>query len=234
MNVVMFVPIGFVHALSRGRARVAGRGAWRGALALGAALSGAVELAQVFTPDRFPSLFDLAANTAGSGLGAWLAGTAMEAAVRRGAPGVTVRTLAVDLPLMGLTYLTVPLVWLVALGADDPQRIWVMAPVAAAAAWAIASVFTSFDGAQRTRVLLVTAAWLVIALLPSARFRERVRRPPSLWSPSRSRGRARWPRHDSRTKRTTAGRPDASRRLPCAWSFRSSAPTSCFLRPPRS
>jgi hypothetical protein len=92
----------------------------------------------------------------------------MEAALRRGSPGTTVRTLAVDLPLMGLTYLTVPLAWLVALGADDPHRTWVMAPLAAGAAWAIGSVFTSFEGAQPTRVLFATGAWTAVALLPSA------------------------------------------------------------------
>jgi hypothetical protein len=168
MNVVMFVPLGFVYALSRARAQPGVGVSWAGALLLGAMLSGAVEVAQVFAPDRFPSLFDLAANTAGAGVGAWLAGTALEAALRRGDPRATVRTLAVDLPLMGLTYLTVPLVWLVALGAADPQRTWVMAPLAAGAAWAIGSAFTSFEGAQRTRVLLVTVAWMAVALPPSA------------------------------------------------------------------
>jgi VanZ family protein len=168
MNVVMFVPVGFVYALSRARERPGPWVAWRGALVLGAALSGAVELAQVFTPSRFPSLFDLIANTAGAGIGAYVAGAAIGAARDRGDASTTVRALAVDLPLMGLTYLTAPLVWLVALGADDPQRAWVMAPLAAGAAWAIAAVFTSFEGAHRTRVLLVTLAWLAVALLPSA------------------------------------------------------------------
>jgi VanZ family protein len=166
MNVVMFVPIGFVWALSHARER-AGTGLG-GALVLGFALSGAVELAQVFTPSRFPSLFDLVANTSGAGIGAWLAGAAIGAARQRGDASATVRALAVDLPLMGLTYLTAPLVWLVALGADDPQRTWAVAPLAAGAAWAIGSVFTSFEGAQRTRVLTVTLAWLGVALLPSA------------------------------------------------------------------
>jgi formate-dependent nitrite reductase cytochrome c552 subunit len=77
------------------------------------------------------ALFDLIANTAGAGIGAYVAGAAIGAARDRGDASTTVRALAVDLPLMGLTYLTAPLVWLVALGADDPQRAWVMAPLAA-------------------------------------------------------------------------------------------------------
>ncbi|MGE0160496.1 MAG: VanZ family protein [Gemmatimonadales bacterium] len=164
MNVVMFVPVGFVYALSRARARATTWATWLGAVALGALLSGAVELAQVFAPSRFPSLFDLAANTAGAGLGAWLAA----AALAKAEAGTTVRALAVDLPLMGLVYLMAPLLWLVALGADDPERAWAMAPLAVGAAWAIASAFTSFEEATRSRVLFVTGAWTAVALLPGA------------------------------------------------------------------
>ena len=79
MNIVMFVPIGFVSALSRARARSGVYVPLGGALALGALMSGAVELAQLFAPSRFPSVFDLIANTAGAGVGAWLAGAAMTA-----------------------------------------------------------------------------------------------------------------------------------------------------------
>ena len=167
MNVVMFVPVGFVYALSRARERRRAGSFVAGALVVGAVLSGVVELAQVFAPARFPSLFDLASNTVGSLVGAWLASAAMEAARARGDATETVRTLAVDLPLMGLTYLLVPLVWLAALGADHPQRISALVPLAMAAAWVIASVFRSFEDARRSRITLVTAAWLLVALLPS-------------------------------------------------------------------
>jgi hypothetical protein len=42
-----------------------------------------------------------------------------------------------------------------------------MAPLVAAAAWAIASTFTSFEEAPPARTLLVAGAWLGVALLPS-------------------------------------------------------------------
>jgi VanZ family protein len=164
MNVVMFVPLGFVYALSRSRARPSTEVAWRGAVVLGAALSAVVEAAQVFAPTRFPSLFDLATNTAGAGIGAWLAGLA----VLRANATETMRTLSVDLPLMGLVYFMVPLAWLVTLGSENEGRIWVIAPLAVSASWTISSVFTSFEQASRSRVLGVTGAWLAIALLPSA------------------------------------------------------------------
>lgn len=69
-NVLLFVPWGLAFA-----GRRAGPGRRFGATVLGAAagglaLSGAVEGLQLFTPDRVPSLLDLAANTAGAALGA--------------------------------------------------------------------------------------------------------------------------------------------------------------------
>jgi VanZ family protein len=160
MNVVMFVPIGFIHQLSRPRAKAA----WRSALILGAALSALIESAQFFTPGRYPSLFDFATNTAGSGLGAWIAALAL----RRADAARAVRTLGVQLPLMGLVYLMAPLLWLVGLGNEGDTRAWLTLPLAAAAGWIIGAVFASFDRAPRSRILLATAAWLVVALVPGA------------------------------------------------------------------
>jgi VanZ family protein len=162
MNVVMFVPIGFVFQLSRSR-DAARSSSLIGALALGFGLSLLVEAAQLFTPGRFPSPIDLVTNTAGAGVGAALA---TRLAVAADAPG-TVRALAVDLPLMGLTYLMVPLLWLVGLGTSDASRAWIMMPLAAGAGWILASTFTSFESARAARVFAITVAWLLVALLPA-------------------------------------------------------------------
>lgn len=161
MNVVMFVPLGFIHRLSKPRATGA---VWIGAVLWGAALSGLVELAQFFTPDRHPSPFDLVTNTAGAGIGAWL-GTAT---LRRADAAATVRALAVELPLMGLVYLLAPLPWLIGIDSHVGERAWLLVPLAASAGWIIGSVFTSFDRAGLPRILLATAAWLFVALVPSA------------------------------------------------------------------
>lgn len=161
MNVFMFVPLGFIHGLSRPRAS---DGAWVGAVLLGAALSALVEAAQFFTPGRFPSISDLVTNTTGAGLGAWLGGLTL----RRADAAAAVRTFAVELPLMGLVYLLAPLPWLIGLDSGTEARTWVLVPLAASAGWIIGSVFTSFERAQLSRVLLATAAWLFVALVPSA------------------------------------------------------------------
>jgi VanZ family protein len=160
MNVVMFVPIGFIHQLSRPR----GTPAWRSALLLGALLSAMIETAQVFAPGRFPSPYDLATNTVGAGLGAWIGFLALG----RADATRTVRAFAVELPLMGLVYLLAPLVWLVGLGSEGGARAWVILPLAASAGWIIGAVFTSFDRVPLSRILLATAAWLLVAMLPGA------------------------------------------------------------------
>jgi len=227
MNVVLFVPLGFVYALSRARARSGAEVPWLGALAVGAVLSGMVEVAQLFAPSRFPSIFDLAANTGGAGVGAWLAGRAVASARARGDAAHAVRALAVDLPLMGLTYLMAPLVWLVAVGAGDSQRLWITAPLAAAATWAIAAVFTSFAEVPRSRMLIAAGAWLAVALLPSA-----VQRPGSTVAIASIALAIAWVRTIAPSSLTheasEGGRPDGSKRPHCGSSSRCSRSTCCF------
>lgn len=161
MNVVMFVPLGFIYRLSKPRAHDA---AWIGAALWGAALSAVIEGAQFFAPGRYPSLFDFVTNSAGAGIGAWLG----SGAVRRADAASAMRALAVELPLMGLVYLLAPLPWLVGLDSSIGERAWLLVPLAASAGWIIGSVFTSFDRAGLPRVLVATSAWLLVALTPSA------------------------------------------------------------------
>ncbi|ACL40913.1 VanZ family protein [Pseudarthrobacter chlorophenolicus A6] len=67
-NVMLFVPVGFVSALSFPEKR------WWQITALGLLVSGCIELGQLlFLHDRFASRLDLATNTAGAAAGAWLA-----------------------------------------------------------------------------------------------------------------------------------------------------------------
>ena len=63
-NVLLFVPLGLLVVWILGR-----RYWWTGGVA-GMLLSALIELAQlVFLPDRYPTLLDVAANTAGAALG---------------------------------------------------------------------------------------------------------------------------------------------------------------------
>ncbi len=128
MNVLMFVPFGFVHQLTRPRGAPVD---WLRVVLLGALLSGLIEFAQLFAPQRYSSPLDLLTNTLGAALGA-----ALFVQLARHLPGrETVRSFALELPLMGLAYQLVPLVWLVGLGADTDTRRWlVLLPTAMAGA----------------------------------------------------------------------------------------------------
>jgi VanZ family protein len=123
-NVLLFVPLGFFYRVARPGAR-----ATLGALALGALVSVAIEAVQFFEPLRTPSPLDVASNAAG----AWLGALAAERASRAAAvSGRLVGWLALQLPLMGLIYLLVPLLWIDSLSAIGDGPRLVLAPLLAA------------------------------------------------------------------------------------------------------
>lgn len=161
MNVIMFVPIGFIYQLSRRRGITSGLGK---AFALGAVLSLLCECAQMFEPGRIPAVADVVTNTIGSGVGAALAIVAFG----RTDPATAVRAFAVELPLMGVVYMLVPVAWLLAVGSGSDARGWLVLFLAVCAAWIIAEVFTSFERAPLRRAMLATCAWCIVALAPTA------------------------------------------------------------------
>ncbi len=169
MNIVMFVPLGFVYQLTRPAGSPV---QWIRVLALGLALSGGIEVVQLFESTRFSSVFDLATNTAGAVLGAWCYAVAL----RRIEGRSTVKTLALELPLMGLVYLLVPLMWLIGLASDGGSRVWLVLPVTAVAGGVLGTVYAAYIEPSRnvSRIWLVVAAlsWVAISLLPGA-IRER-------------------------------------------------------------
>jgi len=74
LNVLGFSPLGFFAiAVARRRGWPAGRPVFVSALVLGVALSFGVELLQVQLPARVSSAMDVACNSLGTALGAWLA-----------------------------------------------------------------------------------------------------------------------------------------------------------------
>ena len=163
MNVVMFVPLGFVYQLTR---PVGAPLNARRVLLLGAIFSGLIETVQLFAPSRFTSLVDLATNASGALVGAWIYRTV----VKRLEGESTVRTLALELPLMGLVYLLVPLLWLTGLASDGGTRAWLMLPVLAFGGSILGTVYAAYlepRAGRSTWWLFVSAtAWYAIAFLP--------------------------------------------------------------------
>lgn len=163
MNVVMFVPIGFVYQLTRPAGSAVH---WTRVLVLGASLSGAIEVAQLFAESRFSSLIDLATNTSGALLGAW--GYTLILARIEGPSAV--RTLALELPLMGLVYLLIPLMWLIGLASDGGGRAWLVLPIVAFAGGVLGTIYAAYIEPARhvPRIWLLVAAvgWCLVSLLP--------------------------------------------------------------------
>lgn len=168
LNVVLFVPLGFVHQLARPRGSPPD---WLRALLMGALFSALLEGAQLFTPERFPSLSDLLTNALGAALG-----TMFAARATRSLEGAeTVRAFALDLPLVGLTYLFVPLLWLSGLSAERDALPLLALPVMSAA-WIMASVHVAYSAAPTPtgakpllRLTSGAVLFLVLGLLPAAR-----------------------------------------------------------------
>jgi VanZ family protein len=179
-NVALFVPLGFVFALTRAARRPGGPGGGTLARALigGALASLAIEVAQLFEPGRFPSPVDVATNALGALLGAWVHA---RAARRLGADTPLVGRLALELPVMGLVYVTLPLCTLAAVStaATDAPAIAGVSP--RAVALALLAVFGgSLLGTVQRRQLgpaltlgpagagLVAAGWFLVGALPAA------------------------------------------------------------------
>ena len=122
-NVLLFVPLGFLFQLARSER---GTHSALGVLWAGALASMAIEALQLFERTRYTSPLDVATNAAGAWLGAW--GYA-RLGVRRRLDGEQVGRLLLELPLMGLAYLLVPLLWLDALATVAvPDRL-MLAPL---------------------------------------------------------------------------------------------------------
>ena len=164
LNVLMFTPFGFVYQLTRPRG--AGADWWRVAL-LGFAVSGVIEVAQLYAPTRFTSLFDLGTNTAGALLGAW----AFARVSLRVRGDLAVHTLALELPLMGLVYLLIPLCWLVGFSSEgELRRLLVLLPGLVAGA-ILGTVHAAYirPTASRWWLTATSIGWSVVAFVPGAR-----------------------------------------------------------------
>lgn len=164
LNVVLFVPVGFAFQLGRPRGAPA---AWLPALLLGAAISACIEVAQLFAPLRYPSVADLATNALGAACGALLAARATRAIEGAG----TMRAFALDLPLVGLVYLLVPILWLAGLSSSPGEALLLVLPVASAA-WIIASVQRAYvgrDAAARPllRPAMAGAIFVAVGFVPA-------------------------------------------------------------------
>ncbi|NTV63594.1 MAG: VanZ family protein [Oscillochloris sp.] len=159
-NLILFLPIGFLYRLTGGRPR--------GAVFLGAALSASVEFIQIFLPVRTASPVDLVINTLGAGLGVWLYD---QIAAHIAMTPTMVGRLALEIPLMGLMYMLVPLLWMNALALRDAPDRWVLtAMIAASGAIVLSDIYRAWWGPaglwSAGRMALTAGAWFLIGSGP--------------------------------------------------------------------
>jgi len=162
----MFVPYGF---LTR-RARSGGRGEHIAAIVLSAAmLALALETAQIFEPSSEASVWHLLASTCGAAAGAWLCDR-----LHADAEGSTnaVHALLLQLPLMGLAYLLLPLLWASSAAAQgEPARLLLTVSVGLAGASLLGSIARATRAYTPDRawwlVPLVALVWSAVGLLPA-------------------------------------------------------------------
>jgi glycopeptide antibiotics resistance protein len=163
-NIFLFIPVGFFFKLSRGNAR---DNLCLASLLFGLILSAAIEFTQVFIPGRFTQVIDVITN----GLGAWFGGVIYTLLKNQLKDGHADRVYALELPLMGLIYLLVPLMWLngLATGAEK-ARLWLLFLLGIIGAGVICSVYINrFKHAGAigyTRLSVFTFCWIFLGSLP--------------------------------------------------------------------
>ena len=114
LNIILFLPVGFLYRLITGR---------RGALLLGAAISIAIETVQLFIPARTTSAMDILTNTLGAGLGGFFH---YMISSRINVTPTLVNRLRLETPLMGLSYLLIPLLWINTLAVNEAPYRWLL------------------------------------------------------------------------------------------------------------
>lgn len=122
-NVLLFLPLGFLYPLTRTKEETSPIHVFL----VGLMLSSTIELTQAWEPERFTSLFDVATNAAGAGLGAIV----LAAVTRRIRVNARlVGRLSLEIPLIGLIYLLVPLMLVASQSAiEDSSRLIALVPL---------------------------------------------------------------------------------------------------------
>lgn len=163
-NIFLFIPIGFLLKLTRGQNRDK---LCLGPLIFGLILSTGIEFTQAYIPGRYTQVIDVVTN----GLGAWFGGMILAFLGNHLNGGHTGRLFALELPLMGLIYLLIPLMWLNGLATGkEENRLWLLLLLGIVGASVICSVYINrFKHAGNigyTKLSVFTFFWFVLCSLP--------------------------------------------------------------------
>ncbi len=164
-NVFLFLPVGFLFRLSRGKNR--DRFCVK-TLGLGILLSAAIEFTQIFIPGRYCSVVDVVTN----GLGAWLGAVVYGLLAGGSKEEYPIRLFSLELPLMNVVYLLIPLMWLNGLSTgSESARLVLLLLLALFGSGVLVSVCVHRleQDARFTpnKLSFFAASWFVVASLPS-------------------------------------------------------------------
>ena len=160
LNVLFFLPLGFLYKLTRPEDSILR------ILGLGLGLSCAVEVAQMFLAERFPSPMDVLTN----GMGAWF-GSLLAERMQRQLSNRWIGSLALELPLMNVVYLLIPLIWLNGLAAEGDSFHHALAMLLGLCGCLIISAvhlhLLESTGVSRSKwVVLSATGWFLLGSLP--------------------------------------------------------------------
>ena len=163
-NVALFLPLGFLYAIARQDANVP---PYKVAV-VALAVSASIESIQIFEVTRYASLSDVVANGAGAYIGA---GLQRRLARRIAIDATTVGRLSLELPLMGLVYLLIPLLWLDGLaGVESATPLWPLLALGLFGASLLAATqrhhFGPHHRVSRGMMAGAASAWFLLGAFP--------------------------------------------------------------------
>jgi glycopeptide antibiotics resistance protein len=165
-GVVLFLPLGFLVRLVR---RTRGEPRWT-AVALGAGVSLVLQCFALFEPQRIATVSDILAN----GVGAWLGALLHDRLARHVRISArTIGRMGLELPLMGLVYLLVPLLWLEGLAGGTPiEHFLRTTALGLCGASLLASIQRHYFGPSNVldppSMTIGAAVWFLTGALPGA------------------------------------------------------------------
>jgi glycopeptide antibiotics resistance protein/uncharacterized membrane protein len=164
-NIIIFIPVGFLFRLSRGKNEDP---FCLMALAFGVLLSLAIESVQVFISGRYPQVSDVIIN----GLGAWMGAMIFVVLKKKLIEKQTFKLFALELPLMNLVYLLIPLMWLNGLATgEEGSRLWLMLLLGLLGAGVLSSIYRSrfkyTKGLSPNKLWLFAMGWFFLAAIPA-------------------------------------------------------------------
>ena len=164
-NIFLFIPLGFLFRLTH---RSKPPPYALPTFFFGLLLSVTVETMQIFSPSRYSNPFDVLTN----GFGAWLGAIGFNILSKKLRLREDSKIFDLELPLLGLVYLLMPLLWLNGLAqGNDPARLLLTLLLGISGAFILGMVWKNRwmrnQSCSPQKVTLITVCWFMIGVIPS-------------------------------------------------------------------